>query len=96
VFKLGDVVRHKASRQRAVVVMVSEECTNPSHKSEGCGCRAAKMPGGTPCEQKPTGQYSLKTGFSKDGWAETSRADECELEPDPSPADTPIAVEARE
>lgn len=79
-FKVGDVVRHKASHQYAVVTGVPTECANQTHKESEFGCRSARMEGGEPCNQQPTGVVYLKVGLTANGWAKCAIASVYELE----------------
>ena len=65
-FKVGDIVRHRASFNTGVVVQVVERCTNPSHVMFHLDGK---------CSLQFKGDYALSTD-----WDTTVVAEECILE----------------
>lgn len=55
-FKCGDLVQHRASKERAVVVRIKEGCI--SHRADGWICSSA-------CTIGFRGEYLLSTGLGR-------------------------------
>lgn len=56
-FNVGDVVEHKASGQKGVIVHIREVCVNPGH-SMGCPINTKAH-----CEMIFIDRYDLSVGF---------------------------------
>ena len=62
VFEAGDLVRHRASGERAVVVnVIVEPCKTRGHEGP-MGCFTHKYEG---CDHDPIGEYEVSWGFGR-------------------------------
>ncbi len=64
-FKVGDLVCHRVSRDRAIVCEVGELCANPEHGPGLIACFGFThcLGGRNDCKMEPTGMYGLSVGF---------------------------------
>lgn len=67
-FKVGDVVKHKGSDERGVVIEVIESCQAADHvaameRNSMFLCTALALK--TPHDYKPSGYYSVSYGFGR-------------------------------
>lgn len=66
-FDRGDLVRHRASGEQAVITEVCTSCMTPEHQGMAAAiAHGPRMtPPNQPCRQEFSGLYSLSTGFGK-------------------------------
>lgn len=57
-FKVGDLVQHRASRRRGVVIQVNYHCVNPQHQS-AMGMPACYLRKMDDCQKEFSGSYEL-------------------------------------